>query len=212
VLEKVYDTWIKDKEQLDVSGIEILHICYPYSERFVEITKDYIKKYKPKYTVIHSTVPVGITRKCGENVFHSPVRGIHPDLEGGLKTFVKYLAPVNQELKEYFNRAGIKITMVDEPEITEALKIWSTTYYGWNIIFEKELYKWCQKHNLDFNIIYVDANKTYNEGYSKLGRKNVVRPILRHMKGKIGGHCIIPNCELLDSEIAKIILKFNKKY
>lgn len=193
--------------------MEILHICYPYFSDFVKVTQEYIKKYKPKYTVIHSTIPVGITRECGENVFHSPVRGIHPDLEEGMRTFVKYLAPPSKELKEYFNKAGIKIMEVEKPEITEALKIWSTTAYGWNIVFEKELYKWCERHNLDFNIIYVDATKTYNEGYSKLGMKNVVRPILREMKGKIGGHCIMPNCELLkDSEIAKIIIKLNKKY
>ena len=186
VLSTSHHTWLKDKEQLDLTDVEFLHICYPYSERFVEITKDYIKKYKPKYTIIHSTVPIGTSTKCG--AYHSPIRGIHPFLEEGIRTFVKYLAPPNQELKEYFNRAGIKIMEVEKPEITEALKIWSTTAYGWNIILEKEIYKWCQKHNLDFNIIYNEATKTYNEGYSKLGMKNVVRPILKEYPGKIGGH------------------------
>ena len=102
--------------------------------------------------------------------------------------------------------------MVDKSENTESQKLWETTQYGWFIILEKEIYKWCQKNNLDFDIIYNQANKTYNEGYSKLGMKNVIRPILKQANGKIGGHCIIPNCELLGSEVAKIISKMNQQY
>ena len=212
ILEQNYDTYIRDKKDFPIKGIEVLHICFPYFEGFVEEVKKYVSQYKPKYTIIHSTIPLGTTRKCGNGIFHSPCMGIHPFLEEGIKTFTKYLSPPNEELKQYFNRVGIKIMMVEEPENTEALKLWETTEYGWFIILEKEIKKWCEKKGLDFNLIYTEANKNYNEGYKKLGLKNVVRPILRHQEGKIGGHCVIPNCEVLDSEIAKIILNFNKKY
>ena len=216
VLSTSHYTWLKDKEQLDLTNVEILHICYPYSEKFIEITKDYIKKYKPKYTIIHSTVPVGITRQCGENVFHSPVRGIHPDLEEGLRTFVKYLAPPNQELKEYFNRAGIKIMEVEKPEITELGKLLDTTYYGLCIAYHAYANKLCEKLDLPFTVVMDDFNKTYNEGYLKLGKRNVIRPILYPPPyDKMGGHCIIENSELLkkqfgDDLILRSILRHKK--
>lgn len=210
ILDSHYDTYIRDRENLDIRGIEVLHICFPYSDKFVEMVQYYQSQYNPKFTVIHSTVPIGTTTKL--YAYHSPVRGVHPNLKEGIKTFVKYLAPNSEELKQYFNRAGIKIVMVDKPENTEAQKLWETTQYAWFIVLEKEIYKWCQENNLDFNIIYTEANKTYNEGYFKLGMKNVIRPILKQANGKIGGHCIIPNCELLESEVAKIILKMNQQY
>lgn len=179
----------------DESNPDIIHICFPYSDNFVSEVKRYQKLYKPKYTVIHSTVPVGTSTEC--KAHHSPIRGVHPHLEEGIRTFVKYLAPKSQELKEYFEKAGIKIKLVDKSENTEALKLWSTTQYKRFIELEKEIYEWCEEKDLDFDVIYTDANKTYNEGYEKLGMENVRRPILKHVEGKIGGHCVLSNYGLL---------------
>jgi len=174
---------------------EIIHICFPYSDDFISEVQRYQKLYKPRYTVIHSTVPVGTTTRC--KAYHSPIRGVHPHLEEGIRTFVKYLAPKNEELKEYFEKAGIKIKLIDKPENTEALKLWSTTQYGRLIELEKEIHKYCKDNNLDFDIVYTGANRTYNKGYEKLGMEHVRRPILKHVEGKIGGHCILQNYKLL---------------
>jgi len=42
------------------------------------------------------------------------------------------------------------------------------------------------------------------------------RPVLKHIPGKIGGHCIIANCETLKkslpNQISSLILKLNKTY
>jgi len=175
---------------------DIIHICFPYSDDFISEVKRYQKLYKTKYTVIHSTVPVGTTKRC--KAHHSPIRGVHPHLEEGIRTFIKYLAPANQELKEYFEKAGIKIKLIDKSENTEALKLWSTTQYGRFIELEKEIHKYCEERGLDFNIIYTEANKTYNDGYEKLGMGYVRRPILKHVEGSIAGHCILPNYKLLN--------------
>ena len=175
---------------------DIIHICFPYSDDFIKEVKRYQKRYKPLYTVIHSTVPIGTSKHC--KAHHSPIRGVHPHLEEGLKTFVKYLAPKSEELKEYFEKAGIKIKLIDKPENTEAGKLWSTTQYGRLIELEKEIYKYCEEKNLDFDIVYTEFNKTYNKGYEKLGMGYVRRPILKHMPGEIGGHCIMNNLTLLN--------------
>src|SRR5690348_9376332 len=68
---------------------EIMHICFPYSDKFIEYVKEYQDKYKPKYTVVHSTVPVGTCVQIG--AIHSPIRGLHPNLESGIRTFPKFL-------------------------------------------------------------------------------------------------------------------------
>ena len=39
-------------------------------------------------------------------------------------------------------------------------------------------------------------NTSYNEGYKKLGKNNVVRPVL-YPTEKIGGHCVVPNAKIL---------------
>ncbi|PIS38997.1 MAG: hypothetical protein COT34_00725 [Candidatus Nealsonbacteria bacterium CG08_land_8_20_14_0_20_43_11] len=205
----------------DLNGVEILHICIPWSDNFVKITEAAIKELKPKLTIIHSTVALGTTKKiagdlAGAKIVHSPVRGVHPNLYKGIKTFVKYIGAETKEAREmaqkHLKSLGIK-TKVFVPAITsEALKLWDTTQYGWMIVLNKEIKKWCDKNGLDFDVVYTEANKSYNEGYKKLGRPEVVRPYLKYIPGKIGGHCVVPNCQILDSEIAKFLLDKSNSY
>src|SRR3989344_5362217 len=71
---------IKDLNRDDgLKSVEILHICIPWSDNFVEIVKKEIREIKPKLTIIHSTVSVGATKKIGGRTVHSPVRGVHPN-------------------------------------------------------------------------------------------------------------------------------------
>lgn len=210
------DLRIRDlKRKDDFKGIEVLHICLPWNKDFIRITNEAMREAEPRITIIHSTVPVGTTKKIKGMVVHSPIRGIHPHLYKGVKTFVKYIGADSKKAglsaQKHFGGLGINTKLFIPSATTEALKLWDTTQFGWMIILNKQIKKWCDKKGLDFDAIYLEANKTYNEGYEKLGKKEVVRPFLRHMPGKIGGHCVIPNCHLLDSEIARIILKENNK-
>ena len=65
--------------------------------------------------------------------------------------------------------------------------------------------------NLNYDII-TDWNKTYNSGYKELGKEGVIRPVLIPPDKSIGGHCVIPNTELLkgiyESEAFDLILKY----
>ncbi len=58
---------------------DIIHICFPYDDKFVDEVKRYQKLYSTEHTVIHSTVPVGTSTSLG--AIHSPVIGVHPYLE-----------------------------------------------------------------------------------------------------------------------------------
>ena len=209
------------KRDDNLKGVDIFHVCVPYSKNFVNIVSKEIKKIKPKLAIIHSTIAPGATKKIiketkNKMIVHSPIRGIHPHLYQGIKTFIKYIGADNKKAGElarkHFQSLGIKTKVFQLSATTEALKLWDTTQYAWMIILNKEIKKWCDKNGLNFDAIYLEANKSYNEGYQKLGRPDVARPYLKYMPGKIGGHCIISNCRLLNSEISKIILKKNSLY
>ena len=95
---------------------------------------------------------------------------------------------------------------------TELAKLFCTTYYGLCIAWHAEMKKICDKEGIDFEKAVTDFNNTYNEGYAKLGMQNVVRPVLYPPAGAIGGHCIVPNAEILkkyyQSEALDLILKY----
>jgi len=226
IIEKKHKVFIADKKEDRINGnkIDILHICIPYSNIFIKTVIQAINKYQPKLTIIESTVAPGITnlifQKTKVLICHSPIRGIHPNLSQGIKTFVKYIGPVSKatgnKAKKYYQDLGIKIQLFKNAKTTEIAKLMDTTYYAWNIIFQKEMYKICQKNKIDFEEAYTQWNETYNQGYKKLGMNHVIRPVLKHTPGKIGGHCIVSNCQILSKTltdpISRIILKQNNTY
>jgi len=209
--------YIKDLKRDDgLEGAEVLNICIPWTEDFIKIVKKEIRKIKPKLIIIHSTIAPGTTKKIGGMVVHSPVRGIHPNLYQGVKTFVKYIGADNkkagQMAKKHLESLGIK-TKVFMPSITTELgKLFSTSYYGLCIAWHAEMKKICEKSGIDFEKAVTDFNKTYNQGYQKLGKKNVIRPVLYPPRKGIEGHCLIPNAEILKKYYKSKAIEFILKY
>lgn len=218
---------IKDLKRDDgLEGVEILNICIPWSEKFIGIAVKEIKKAKPKLTIINSTIAPGATKKIISKlpnnlkmVVHSPVRGVHPHLYKGIKIFVKYIGAENkksgQAAKRHLKKLGIKTKVVYPAKTSELAKLFCTTYYGLCIAWHGEMEKICKKEGIDFKEAVKGYSKTYNEGYAKLGMKNVVRPVLYAPSGKITGHCVIPNTEVLkkhyQSKAFDLILKYKPK-
>lgn len=189
----------------------VIHICIPFSDSFLGTVADYQKEHgSPEcLTIIHSTVPLGTSGRLG--AVHSPVRGVHPHLLEGLRTFVKYFGgPRAEEAASIFAQCGLVCRPVKSARDTEAMKLWDTTQYGLNIVLEKAIHAYCQEHGLDFETVYTDANRTYNEGFKKLGMERFAKYNLEHVPGQIGGHCVLPNCELLGGEIAEFVSTYGK--
>jgi len=208
VLKKQYQVTLVDKNPLIKGRFEVMHVCFPFSETFIEDVKQYQVKFNPKFTVIHSTVPVGTSRAC--YAWHSPVVGIHPNIEKSLITFTKFLGGENNaELINYFRRADVKVYPVDKPETTELMKVLCTSYYGLCVEYTKEVKELCKKYNVPFEV-WTLWNNNYNEGYTKIGQEQFVRPNLIPVQGKIGGHCILPNLEFLESRFALLLKGLNK--
>ncbi len=189
-------------------NLDVLHVCLPYLKDFQKIVSDNITKYKPNLVIIHSTIGLGSTlslyKKFG-NVVHSPVRGVHPNLYKGIKTFVKYVGADDKRLglkaAKHLESLGIKnVKVLESSKTSELGKLLDTTYYGVCIAFHDYANKICTKQKINFADVMTDFNKTYNEGYKKLGMANVIRPVLFPPKNnKIGGHCVVPNAEILKS-------------
>lgn len=188
---------------------DIIHICFPYSDEFVSEVKRYQRLFNAKYTVIHSTVPVGTSRKC--NAIHSPCLGVHPYLEKSFTTFTKYLSGEKAgEVADYFRRKNIKVYITDKQETTELMKILCTTKYGVDIEYVKDVKRQCDKYGVPFEM-WTLWTENYNEGYKKLGQEQFTRPNLIPNMQRIAGHCVIPNAELLETRFTKLIKELNKK-
>lgn len=207
---------VVSKQGNNPEHLDVLNICYPPSKDFVNITKAYIRQYNPKVTIIHSTVAPGTTMKCGKMVVHSPVHGKHPDISSGLTNYTKYLGGENAYAvdiaRDFLKRSGIPVKVVASSKTSELSKILCTTYYGWNIVFMKEVVKLCEQHGVPFSEVYMDWNFLYNKGNTDVGSPQFNRPVLKPVGGKIGGHCVVENCHLLSSDITDFIIKKNDEY
>lgn len=185
----------------EIPEADIVHICFPYSDRFIELVRNYKHDTGAHLVIIHSSVPVGVTSKCGDDVVHSPVRGKHPHLAKGIRTFVKFFGGRRaEEAASYFSILGIETITTRQSENTEAMKLWDTELYREAILLNKRIHRYCQESGLDFDIVYTLANKTYNDGYAKLGCPEFTKYILKYVEGTIGGHCLESNHKLLKDD------------
>ena len=210
VLGDYYPLVLVDRKPVKITEpVDVMHVCIGYSDSFVADVIAYQERYRPKYTVIHSTVPVGVSRQC--DAVHSPIIGIHPYLEEGIRTFTKLLGGEKaSEVAQYFKRAGLKVYLFDKPETTELYKILDTTYYGLCIEYTKEIKRLADQHGVPFEgwTIY---NDNYNKGYQKLGYPEYTRPNLVPIMTKIGGHCVVQNTHHIDNEFTRMIQRLNEK-
>jgi len=202
-----YDVGYIDKDVAEnvSKSPDVMHICIPYNEKFVTNVLHYIKTYTPSLTIIHSTIPYLTTRiiydNAGTEIVHSPVMGKHPNLTKSIRTFKKIVASYTDKAIEmacaHFEELGVDTVVYNNPEESELAKMLSTTYYGTLIRFMQEVHNLCVEFNLDFDKVYKQTNEIYNEGYTKFGDTQFVRPVLEYMGDEIGGHCVTANAEIL---------------
>lgn len=200
------------------TAIDTLHVCLPCGsqEKFVEVTVGYVEKFKPKLAVVNSTVPPGTTLKvasqCKCMVAHSPSRGVHKNAEHMLwemKRWTKYVggadAAAAEAAKAHFEKAGLKVKVLKGCTETELAKLFETTYRAWMIACFQEMHRIARAFGADFNETVDFLEDTHRQRFD--------RPVM--FPGVIGGHCLIPNTELLldvyDSEFLRLILKSNEK-
>lgn len=202
VLFDAGDVAVRDLAPSGLDGpFDVLHICFPWSPWFAAQVAGYQSEHGAGLVIVHSTVPVGTCDPRGW--VHSPVRGRHPHLVDGLRTFVKHAGGTRAaEAAKLFVAAGMTVAEHPRAAETEAGKLWELTQLGLQVKICQAIHDWCAEHGLDADVVYDDFADTYNAGYAELGEGQFVRPVLEHIPGPIGGHCVRPNAALLDHPLA----------
>jgi UDP-N-acetyl-D-mannosaminuronate dehydrogenase len=182
--------------------VDFLHICIPFIKDFENVVIDYIKEYKPFLTIIHSTVEPFTTRSIWRkiqdmphqgfhSVVHSPIRGLHKTMYKDIKLYVKYVGamdPLARDLAEtHLRDMGLKVKVMGMPEETELGKLFETSCYGAMIAIWQEMERISRCMNIDF----INATSFLRDTDKVRQDRPMFYPDV------IGGHCVIPNIELL---------------
>lgn len=204
------DTYDKKDDDLrfDVNT-DVLHICFPYSKDFIREVKWYIDGVKPWHVIIWSTVPIGTTKQI-KGAVHSPVNGVHPKLARSIKDSVRWLG-ANDEIEgrffeQYFKEMLLSIKLINNSDHTEFLKLRNTAKYGINLVWTDYEAEVARDIDMDFDLL-KQFDKNYNKLYHNLDMPWAKQYILNPPNGHIGGHCVVPNAELLDEQYPHEMLK-----
>jgi len=198
--------------------VDVLQVALPCSnpDKFATIVAAYVESYKPKLAIVNSTVPPGTTLKVADNckcsVVHSPARGVHISTEHmvwEMKRWPKYVGGATPQAakaaKLHFEKLGLKVKILKSCTETELAKLFETTYRAWMIACFQEMHRISRAFGADFNDTVDFLEDTHRQRFD--------RPIM--FPGYIGGHCLIPNTELLldsyDSDFLRLILKSNER-
>lgn len=178
----------------DMAHCGIMHICFPFNhEKFVAEALRYIEKYQPELTIINSTVALGTTREIaqtsGAAVVHSPVRGKHARMKEEMRQYTKYVGAIEKDAGDkacdHFESIGLRAKLVGSPEASELAKLTETTYFGLLIAWAQEVERYCDKFHLNY-----DEVVSFYEEISFF-------PPVKFSPGVIGGHCVMPNIDIL---------------
>jgi UDP-N-acetyl-D-mannosaminuronate dehydrogenase len=187
-----------------IGTVDVLHTCYPFDIKdFISETARYIELFKPALTIINSTVAIGTTRavaeRTGAAVVHSPVRGKHARILEELRRYTKFVGATDPTIGElaarHFDSLGLKTKVLSSTEATELAKLTETTYFGLMIAWAQEIERYCDRSGQQYDEIvsFWEEIKYF--------------PSVKYFPGIIGGHCVMPNIELLSKFDHSVILE-----
>jgi hypothetical protein len=100
-------------------------------------------------------------------------------------------------------KAGIKTKKMSNPLTLELAKILvDTSYYGWLITYAQLSNMIAIKHKVNYDEMWSYAD----EIHKILGNRPKMFP------GFIGGHCVIPNIDLISDKTLNLIKEINSDY
>ena len=193
-----------------------LHVTIPVSSKFESNLLQLYKKFKPECIVIHSTIGPGtieqIQKKLDVPLIYSATRGVHKRMLKDIKRYTKFFAisknaPKKQwAIKTYSKKmknCGIKTKQMSKPETLELAKIiCDTSYLGWLINYAQFSNMIAQRYNVNYDEMWSFSD----EIHKFLGNRPKMYP------GFIGGHCVIPNIDLMHNQTLDLIKKMNNNY
>lgn len=212
ILRQAYDCVGVDINPVEVSTpCSVLHICIPFQiADFIGTSCEYIAKYKPQVTIINSTVAPGTTRKVAaqsrSRVAYSPVRGKHARMRSDMMRYRKFVGADDAATQDaaiaHFAKAGFSTDRFRSSEAGEVAKLLETTWLGVLVGWAQEADRIAGKHGAS----YAQINAFVEE----------IDFIPHHTTpGFIGGHCVMPNIEILrkthESDFLEAIVQSNSR-
>ena len=204
IMKGKYQTFGVDIDQpASVSQCDVMHICFPFqTDKFVGQVVEYIHQYRPGLTVINSTVAPGTTRRVAVEsetaVVNSPVRGKHSRMQAEMLHYTKFVGALDQQsgqrAVEHFEGLGMKTKLLSSPEATEIAKLTETTYFGLMIAWAQEVERYCVKLGINYDevVMFYEEIKFF--------------PPVKYFPGVIGGHCVMPNIDILLQKFPSALL------
>jgi hypothetical protein len=188
----------------------VMHICFPYSDNFVEYAQAYIQHWQAKHVAIWSTLPIGTTRLVGEKIVHTPTEGKHPHLADSMRLMPRWVGYNNDAevtfFENYFDSKGLTVRPVANSDCTEALKLLSTTKYGINLVYTDYMKRVADGVGMNFELT-KQWDRDYNRLYQDLGLSQFQKFVLDPPKEVVGGHCVKENSALLYEQYPHVYLE-----
>ncbi len=201
----------RDLEDQAFHGVRILHLCFPFGPDFVSAAERYVSLYEPEVVVVNSTVVPGTTRAVqqvtGTPAVYSPVRGKHARMTEELRRYRKFVAGTSAQavaaVEDHFTAAGMTTQRMSSFESLELAKLLETTYFGVLVAWAQEMDRFAAAADAD----YWETTGFFEEiGFF---------PPVSFEPGFIGGHCVMPNLDLLEqvrrSPVIDVIRQSNER-
>ncbi len=201
---------------LNKLSTSFLHVAIPVTTKFDSNLIKLHKKFKPDCIVIHSTIPPGTTerlqKKIDSPLIYSATRGVHKRMLKDLKRYTKFFS-ISQNaprktwaisnFRSNLHKTGVKTKKMSKPETLELAKIiCDTSYLGWLVNYAQISNVIAKEHNVNYDEMWEFSD----EIHQILGNRPKMYP------GFIGGHCVIPNLELIHDQTLDLINKMNNDY
>jgi len=213
------DTKLVDVKKLakyEKTKTKFLHICIPYSSTFVKNAISLYDKFQPEYVVIHSTIAPYTTKNIQEKVpapvLYSATRGVHKRMLHDLRRYSKFFAVesyvakskiAEMEYKKLMKKCGVKTKKISTPVTLELAKIiCDTSYLGWLVNYAQISNMIAIQHGVDYDEMWSFSDEIHDF----LGNRPKMYP------GYIGGHCVIPNLDLMHNQTLDLIKSMNYTY
>jgi len=179
-----------------------LHVCIPFSKKFQSNVKSLYKQFSPRCIVIHSTVSPYTTKKIQNKlssipIIYSATRGVHKRMNNDLQKYTKFYALEKNapnrknaitQFTKLMRKCGIKTKKMSDP--------------GWLINYSQLSNMIAIQHKVNYDEMWSFSD----EIHKFLGNRPKMFP------GFIGGHCVIPNLDLMHNQTLNLIKKINDSY
>ena len=203
-------------EKFEKNPTSFLHIAIPVTKNFDSNLIKLNKQFQPECIVIHSTISPGTTERIQKRLvcplIFSATRGVHKRMSKDMKRYTKFFALSNSAPKKQWairsftrkmKNCGIKTKQMSTTETLELAKILcDTTYLGWLINYSQITNVIAKNFGVDYDEMWTFSD----EIHKFLGNRPKMYP------GYIGGHCVIPNLELINNKTLNLIKEMNTSY